>query len=63
MRLVLENRNAGIRTNPTNWKAAYPNDTSMDRVPVLASTYFDFGKPPIGGSQSTATTNKDPIWR
>ena len=62
MRLVLENRNAGIRTNPSNWKAAYPGDTSMDRVPALASTYFDFGKKPTGGSQSTTTTNKNPSW-
>lgn len=53
MRLVLDNRVAGIKTNPQSWKFFYPNDTSMDRVPVIASTYFDFGAPPIGGSQAT----------
>lgn len=53
MRTVLDNRVAGIKTNPNNWKFLYPNDTSMDRVPLIASTYFDFGATPIGGSQST----------
>jgi hypothetical protein len=53
MRLVLENRNAGLKTNPQVWKNIYTNDTSMDRVPIIASTYFDFGKEPIGGSQTT----------
>lgn len=53
MRLVLDNRVAGIKTNPQSWKFFYPNDTSMDRVPVIASTYFDFGAQPIGGSQAT----------
>lgn len=52
MRLVLDSRQAGVRTNPQSWKSFYPNDTSMDRVPVIASTYFDFGKPPLGGSQA-----------
>lgn len=52
MRTILDNRVAGIKTNPQNWKFLYPNDTSMDRVPVIASTYFDFGKAPMGGSQS-----------
>ena len=56
MRLVLDGRNAGIRTNPQAWKVFYPTDTSMNRVPVIASTYFDFGKAPIGGSQATANT-------
>lgn len=62
MRLVLEARNAGVKTNPQAWKVFYPNDTSMDRVPVIASTYFDFGKPPKGGSQTTqpVTTTTDP---
>ena len=53
MRLVLESRNAGLKTNPQIWKNIYTNDTSMDRVPVIASTYFDFGKEPVGGSQTT----------
>ena len=57
MRLVLDNRIAGIKTNPSSWKFFYPNDTSMDRVPVIASTFFDFGTPPIAGSQSTTANN------
>ncbi len=55
MRLVLESRNAGIKTNPQIWKNIYTNDTSMDRVPIIAATYFDFGKEPTGGSQTTPT--------
>lgn len=57
MRLVLESRNAGIKTNPQIWKNIYTNDTSMDRVPIIAATYFDFGKEPTGGSQTTPTAD------
>lgn len=53
MRLVLESRQAGIKTNKSLWQKFYPNDTSMDRVEVIASTYFDFGKAPTGGGQAT----------
>ena len=56
MRMVLESRSAGIKTNPQNWKVFYPNDTSMARVPIIASTYFDFGKTPQSGSQSSGRT-------
>lgn len=52
MRLVLDSRKAGVRTNPQSWQFFYPNDTSMDRIPVIASTSFDFGKPPRVGSQA-----------
>jgi len=55
IRFVLENRISGMITNQKTWQKVYPNDTSMDRVAVIASTYFDFGKTPIGGSQATAT--------
>jgi hypothetical protein len=55
MRLVLDGRNAGMRTNPQAWKVFYPNDTSMDRVPIIASTYFDFGNLASGGSQAVPT--------
>lgn len=55
MRTVLDARIAGIKTNEQSWKQFYPNDTSMNRVAVIASTYFDFGKPPQKGSQSQAT--------
>lgn len=53
MRQVLDSRVAGIKTNQKSWQYFYPNDTSMNRVAVIASTYFDFGKAPIGGSQAT----------
>lgn len=56
MRAVLDARIAGIKTNKQSWQYFYPNDTSMDRVSIIASTYFDFGKPPTGGSQATAST-------
>ena len=52
MRIVLDGRQAGMKTNPQAWKVFYPTDTSMDRVPVIASTFFDFGKAPIAGSQT-----------
>ena len=52
MRLVLDSRKAGVKTNPQSWKFFYPNDTSMDRIPVIAATSFDFGKPPKAGSQA-----------
>lgn len=56
MRLVLDSRIAGIKTNQIAWQKLYPGDTSMNRVAVIASTYFDFGKAPIGGSQATTDT-------
>lgn len=56
MRAVLDARIAGIKTNKQSWRYFYPNDSSMDRVEIIASTYFDFGKPPTGGSQATAST-------
>ena len=53
MRAVLDARTAGVRTNKQSWNYLYPNDTSMDRVAIIASTYFDFGKTPQGGSQAS----------
>lgn len=53
MRAVLDARVAGIKTNKQSWQYFYPNDTSMNRVAIIASTYFDFGKAPIGGSQAS----------
>jgi hypothetical protein len=62
MRTVLENRSAGMKTNEQTWKQFYPTDTSMDRVAVIASTYFDFGKRPIGGGQAEAEpTSNAPV--
>ena len=58
-RMILQNRISGLKTNPTVWKNFYPNDTSMDRVPVIASTYFDFGSAPVSGSQSATNAPSD----
>lgn len=61
MRQILMNRIAGVKTNPSSWKFIYPNDTSMDRVPVIASTYFDFGAPPKSGSQAVAEAPQNQV--
>ena len=61
MRIVLNNRQAGLKTNPQAWKVFYPNDTSMNRIPIIAETYFDFGRPPIGGSQTTQPIVSNPV--
>jgi len=58
MRQILQNRVAGIKTNQTTWQILNPGDTSMNRTAVIASTYFDFGAPPQGGSQATTTANQ-----
>lgn len=52
IRLVLENRIAGVKTNEVSWKALYPGDASMSRVSQIVAQYFDFGKKPKKGSQS-----------
>lgn len=57
IRKILENRMAGVKTNPSSWQKLYPNDTSMSRVPVITNTFFDFGKEPQIGSVSTSGTN------
>lgn len=57
MRLVLQNRVSGMKTNSTAWQFFYPSDTSMSRVNLIAGTYFDFGKPPATGGQSDPTVN------
>ena len=57
IRKILENRMAGVKTNPSSWQKLYPNDTSMSRVPVITNTFFDFGKEPSIGSVSTSGTN------
>ena len=41
---VLETKYSGRFTNPNSWKRYYPTDTSMDRVPAMELTTFDFGK-------------------
>lgn len=42
---ILGNKTAGRKTNPNSHKTFYPSDVSMDRVPNLKGTNFDFGVP------------------
>jgi len=42
---VLGNKRTGRKTNPESQKKHFPNDLSMDRVPNLENTTFDFGNP------------------
>jgi hypothetical protein len=58
-RTILENRISGLTTNPIVWKKFYDGDKSMDRVPVISATYFDFGKAPTQGSQATTNAPSD----
>lgn len=51
-RTILDNRIQGIKTVPKAWNFIYPNDTSMNRVPIVAATFFDFGKPPVVATQT-----------
>lgn len=59
IRMVLENRIAGIKTNDVSWKSIYPGDASMNRVATIVAQYFDFGKKPKKGSQSSATASSN----
>jgi hypothetical protein len=56
MRRILENRISGVKTNQVSWQSLYPNDTSMNRVAQIQSTFFDFGQPP---KQQTQTSTGD----
>ena len=58
-RTILQNRISGVRTNPTQWQALHPNDTSMSRVPAIVGQYFDFGKEPMRNTQSTTGASSD----
>ena len=42
---ILNNKVSGRRTNPTDQKLLYPTDVSMDRIPGLAKSNFNFGAP------------------
>jgi hypothetical protein len=42
---LLNNKVTGRRTNPLDHQEFYPNDQSMDRVPGLAKSNFNFGAP------------------
>jgi hypothetical protein len=41
---VLENRIAGRHTNSASWKNVYATDTSMDKIPALSNSKFNFGQ-------------------
>lgn len=60
-RQILENRIAGIKTNPQSWKVFYSGDSSMDRTPIIQNQYFDFGKEPKGGGQATPDSSTTPM--
>ena len=53
MRIVLNNRISGTKTNQQAWQFAMqlvdPIDTSMNRVAEITNQYFDFGAPPQSG--------------
>lgn len=40
---ILNNKISGRKTNPTSQKLFYSSDLSMDRVPAIENSYFDFG--------------------
>lgn len=42
---ILKQKISGRKTNPQSENKFYPSDTSMDRVPTLKGTKFDFGAP------------------
>jgi hypothetical protein len=41
----LNNKITGRKTNPTSEKQFFPSDVSMDRVPALKNSEFNFGAP------------------
>jgi hypothetical protein len=62
-RTILENRVGGVRTTPKIWQAYYPGDTSMNRVPAIAGSYFDFGgQPNTSGSQAASNAPSQRIF-
>jgi hypothetical protein len=42
---LLGNKVTGRKTNPVDWQALYPTDTSMSDVPQLANSNFNWGAP------------------
>lgn len=42
---MYQNKKAGRRTNPLDMKSHYPTDLSMDRVPTVTGSNFNFGAP------------------
>lgn len=62
-RTILENRVGGVRTTPKIWQVYYPSDTSMNRVPSIAGSYFDFGgQPNSSGTQATSNAPSQRIF-
>lgn len=62
-RTILENRVGGVRTTPKIWQVYYPSDKSMNRVPAITGSYFDFGgKPTTDGSQATSNAPSQRIF-
>lgn len=62
-RTILENRVGGVRTTPKIWQVYYPGDTSMNRVPAIAGSYFDFGgKVNPSGSQAASNAPSQRIF-
>jgi hypothetical protein len=62
-RTILENRVGGVRTTPKIWQVYYPADTSMNRVPAIAGSYFDFGgQPNSSGSQAASNAPSQRIF-
>jgi len=62
-RTILENRVGGVRTTPKIWQVYYPGDTSMNRVPAIAGSYFDFGgQPNTSGSQAASNAPSQRIF-
>jgi hypothetical protein len=62
-RTILENRVGGVRTTPKIWQVYYPSDTSMNRVPAIAGSYFDFGgQPNTSGSQAASNAPSQRIF-
>jgi hypothetical protein len=54
-RTILENRVGGVRTTPKIWQVYYPGDTSMNRVPSIAGSYFDFGNQQIAANSQASS--------
>lgn len=62
-RTILENRVGGVRTTPKIWQVYYRGDTSMNRVPTIAGSYFDFGgQPNTSGSQASSNAPSQRIF-
>jgi hypothetical protein len=52
---ILGKKIAGRCTSPSSMKKFFPNDASMDRVPVLEKATFDFGKQSSSTGSATAS--------